>query len=171
MTDLQKRWVEEYTVHFNATGAARRAGYQSPKKAGWRNKNNPELMAAVKERMEELKMAADEATVRQAQFARASIADFYRIVEDEHGNEHTVFDLAKALKAGKGHLIKKIKRTKHGFTVETYNSRKANETILKMHGELNDTLNVNLDEPVTSIDISVHGPREERLTESEEADG
>jgi phage terminase small subunit len=136
MTDLQKRWVEEYTVDFNATAAARRAGYQAPQQAAYRNRDTPELMAAVKERMEELKMSADEATLRQAQLARASMDDFYRVVEDDQGHVRTVFDLAGALQAGKGHLIKKIKWTKHGPHVELYNARKANETILEMHGAL-----------------------------------
>jgi phage terminase small subunit len=136
MTDLQKRWVEEYTVDFNATAAARRAGYQAPQQAAYRNRDTPKLMAAVKERMEELKMSADGATLRQAQLARASMDDFYRVVEDDQGHVRTVFDLAGALQAGKGHLIKKIKWTKHGPHVELYNARKANETILEMHGAL-----------------------------------
>ena len=171
-TDKQIRFVEEYPIDFNATAAARRAGYAGAEKAGYRLMRDEDIAEAIQERMDELEMDAREATVRQAQFARASVEDCYRIVERGDGTKTAVFDLVKAIESGRGHLIKKVKETKYGWTVETYNARKANETIMKQHGLLKDRLDVTSgDEPITDIALSVHQARKSRLTEEDEGEG
>ena len=49
MTPKQRRFVEEYLVDLNATGAAKRAGYsaKSARTRGYRLLQNPEVAAAV----------------------------------------------------------------------------------------------------------------------------
>jgi hypothetical protein len=48
LTDLQTRWVRAFISNgFNATAAARTAGYGEHAKSGWRMKNSLHVMAAV----------------------------------------------------------------------------------------------------------------------------
>lgn len=168
-TDKQRRFVEEYTVDFNATQAAIRAGYSERTAAqmGSENLRKPKIAAAIKERLDELSMSAAEATKRMSDIARADIAECFSIVEhEESGGRHAALDLPTLFEKGLGHLVKKVKWTKHGPTIELYNGRKATETIMKQHGLLKDRLDITTDdEPITDINVNVHPPREGRLTE------
>jgi hypothetical protein len=50
LTTLQTRWVAAFTSNgFNATAAARTAGYSEWAKTGYQNKRNPKIMTAVAE--------------------------------------------------------------------------------------------------------------------------
>lgn len=53
----QQRFVEEYIINPNAAEAARRAGYTQDKAArqGYKLLNNPEVRAAINDRLDELK--------------------------------------------------------------------------------------------------------------------
>ena len=64
MTYKQQRFIEEFPVDFNATAAAKRAGY-SEKTAhaiGWENLRKPEIRDAIDERLDELSLGAAEIT-------------------------------------------------------------------------------------------------------------
>lgn len=49
LTDKQRRFVEEYAVDFNATAAAKRAGYaeSSARSIGWENLQKPHIREAI----------------------------------------------------------------------------------------------------------------------------
>lgn len=89
-TDKQLRWAEEYPKHFNATRAARDAGYspESARDMGYQNKQNPALMALVDERHRALTMSADEATRHLSDMAATRLNDFL-VIQPVQGYEMT----------------------------------------------------------------------------------
>jgi hypothetical protein len=102
ITDKQLRWVEEYPKHFNASRAARDAGYSAESAAdmGYQNKQNPVLMALVDERHKALTMSADEATRHLSDMAATRLNDFMvvREVQAYQLEEHYVTVLAEKQK-------------------------------------------------------------------------
>jgi len=107
LTTKQKLFIESYLSNgFNATEAARRAGYKGNEhtlsSVGYENLRKPEIAAVVSERINEAAMSANEVMARLSAIARGKVTDF----EDESGN----FDLNKAKRAGKDGLLKKLKR-------------------------------------------------------------
>ena len=84
LTRKQQVFIDEYLKCFNASEAARRAGY-SEKTAysiGQENLNKPELKAIIDARLAEIHMSADEALQIMEQQARADIGTFFRLVEE-----------------------------------------------------------------------------------------
>jgi len=61
LTDKQKRFVEEYCIDFNATAAARRAGYsaRSARTIGPENLSKPAISAAIREQVHKALELAD----------------------------------------------------------------------------------------------------------------
>ena len=138
-TDKQKRFVEEYCVDFNATQAAIRAGYseKTARQSASRNMADPDIQAAIEERLEALAMSAAEATKRLGDIARADMADFFVVDENANGERYARLDLARLMEEGPSHLVKKVKWTKHGPQIETYDAQAALKTILDAHGAFN----------------------------------
>ena len=64
MTNKQGRFVEEYCADFNATAAAKRAGYseRTAHQIGYENLRKPELKLAIEERMDDLSLEAAQIT-------------------------------------------------------------------------------------------------------------
>lgn len=80
----QRVFIEEYLQCWNATEAAKRAGY-SPKTAysiGHDNLRKPEIAAHIRARIEEKAMSADEVLLSLAEHARSNIGEFYKVVEE-----------------------------------------------------------------------------------------
>jgi phage terminase small subunit len=67
-------WLEEYFQCWNATEAARRAGYKWPNKVGPALKQK--LRAQIQERLAQKAMAADEVLARLSEMARADLSEF-----------------------------------------------------------------------------------------------
>jgi phage terminase small subunit len=132
MRTRQKLFVEEYLRCWNASEAARRAGY-SPRSAasiGWENLRKPEIRAEIERRIEQEVMSVNETLIRLAQQARAEYAEFIR----SDGS----LDLAGLQAQGKGHLIKSIKYTRYGIQVEFYNAQNALLQVARYHGLFKD---------------------------------
>jgi phage terminase small subunit len=103
LTDKQEMFVNEYLKCFNATKAAKKAGY-SEKTAGAIGSENlakPEIASRIRERMQAAAMDTNEVLYHLAQIARGDMDD----VLDDHGT----IDLFKARDAGKTNLIKRVK--------------------------------------------------------------
>lgn len=85
LTDKQKLFVEAYLgpAQFNATKAAAAAGYKDPEQAGWENRQKQEIAEAIRRRLSEAAMTADEVLARLAEQARGSMEDFLRVDEEE----------------------------------------------------------------------------------------
>jgi len=75
LTDKQSRFVDEYLVDLNATGAAIRAGYsaRTARSIGQENLTKPDIAARISERQQELGVQA-EVTSERVVSALAEIA-------------------------------------------------------------------------------------------------
>ena len=104
-TKKQRVFVEKYLQCWNATEAAKHAGYAHPNKQGPRLLVNVGISEIIKQRIEEMAMTADEVLIRLGDMARGDIGEFMDI-------ESMSFNLAleKAKELGLTHLIKKIKQ-------------------------------------------------------------
>lgn len=109
LTDKQRRFVEEYCVDYNATAAAKRAGYSknSASEIGFENLRKPQIANAIKKRMEELAMSAEEAVKRLADWGRGTAHPFLQ-VNEKTGELH--IDLSSEKAQQNLHLIKKLKQ-------------------------------------------------------------
>ena len=138
LTNKQRVFVEQYLRVWNATEAARRAGYSDPEQSGWENKNKLEVKAAIAARLAEHKLSADEVLARLSDMAMGSMGDFVSAANMEIEGDLIrldEIDLAKARQAGKLHLIKSLSITDKGTKVELYDARAALE-LLGKHYEL-----------------------------------
>lgn len=129
----QALFVEEYLKTFNATEAAKAAGY-SPKTAysiGWENLRKPEISQAISRRLSESAMTSDEVLMRQAEIARSDIGEFLEQAED--GEVSVRLTDAKTKAPKRTHLIKRITQRK---VVRTVKDMTETETTLTL--ELHD---------------------------------
>lgn len=117
-TRKEQVWLEEYLKCWNATEAARRAGYKWPNKMGPRKLI--EFGDEINQRLREKAMAADEVLARLAAQARGNIMDF--IDTEVVGGKP---DLNKAEERGLLHLVKTIAWTKQGVRLELYDAQAA----------------------------------------------
>lgn len=139
MNDKQQVFVNEYLKCWNASEAARRAGYNGKSNVvGPRLLANVSIKAEITARIEELKMSADEVLIRLGDMARADMRDF--IKPFEVGEKTIVMvDLGKALEEGKTHLIKKLKyNAQGGLEIELHDSQAALEKLGRHHGLFTD---------------------------------
>lgn len=104
LTNRQRVFVEEYLQRWNATEAARRAGY-SPRTAQEQSSrllSNVMVQEAIAKRLRELKAGADEVLQRLTGHARGSMADFL---------DGEALSIDQARQRGQLHLMKKYKTT------------------------------------------------------------
>lgn len=71
LTDKQQVWLNEYLQCWNATEAARRAGYSKPGISGHENLTKPYIQDAISEQLALHVMGANEALARISSIARA----------------------------------------------------------------------------------------------------
>lgn len=113
-TKKQRVFIEEYLRCWNASEAARRAGYKTKANViGAELIALPSIKAVVEKRIDEMKMDTDEVLSRLASYARGSLEPFIRINDDGT----TDFDFSHPDAKKNIHLIKKIK-TKRKILVE-----------------------------------------------------
>jgi phage terminase small subunit len=111
LSNKQQVFINEYLISWNATDAARRAGYAYPNVEGPKNLVNPSIQSFIVERLKEKQLTADAVLSRLAEMAFSNMSDFAYI--------QTNADLANARE--RGYLIKKFKRkitTRDDYTVE-----------------------------------------------------
>lgn len=98
----QQQFINHYLTGFNATQAAIAAGYKetSAHAIGWENLRKPEIAEAIKRRLSETAMTADEVLMRLAEQARGDIDD----VLTESGE----LDIEKARLLSKTRLVKRL---------------------------------------------------------------
>lgn len=130
LTNKQRLFVEAYLTCFNATEAAKRAGY-SEKTAysiGWENLKKPEIDAAIRQGLAERAMPADEVLARLAEHARGDIGAFIATGED---GMPSGFSLASDRPL---HRVKKVTVTDKGWSFEMYDAQAALVHLGKHHG-------------------------------------
>ena len=128
-TVKQQRFIEEYTVDWNATQAAIRAGYseKSARKIGSDNYAKADIRAAIEERTKALTLEADEILKMKSDTAKFNLGDY--VV----GLGGTSFvDIEKLIADGHGRQIKGIKYNAQGAAIyEFHDPQKAQDEILK----------------------------------------
>ena len=156
LTTRQKVFIDEYLQYFNASEAARRAGYsvKTSGSIGQRLLKDVEIKALIDARIAESHMSADEALKRLAEHARGDIGDLL----DNNG----LLDIRQAKEKGLTKLLRKIKQktiTHIGKTetdgdteiteieFEMYDAQSAIDKVLRVAGKYKD--NVNLTGEVT----------------------
>jgi hypothetical protein len=149
LSPRRRRFVEAYLTTWNASEAARQAGYTGKSNViGPRLLANVGIQSRIAERMKESAMGADEVLKRLSDIARSDIGDFLDI-----GNMAFSVDLNKAKEMGITHLLKKVKmRTAttlsadgvetetHTIEVEPYDAQAALNTLGKHLNLFNDKI-------------------------------
>ena len=144
----QQVFIEHYLICWNATEAARRAGYspQTAQEQGSRLLSKVIIQNSINARIAELKAGADEVLLRLASHSRASMEDFI------HGE---TIDLQQARERGKLHLVKKFKVTtitdgekfeRHIQEIELYDAQAATVQLAKILGQFTDRLKVTVED-------------------------
>ena len=126
----QKLFVEYYLQLLNATQAAIKAGYsvRSAASIGGENLKKPEIMAEIRERLNEVCMESDEILAALSEIGRANIDE---IVDIDKNGRRLNLNFKKAKQAGKLHLIKSVVPTAYGTRVELHDRMKALELLGK----------------------------------------
>lgn len=113
LTNKQRVFIDEYLRCFNASEAARRAGY-SEKTAysiGSALLKNIEVSAAIQERMSEVHMSADEALKLLADIGHSDQGVFWKIVDEWMFNplpEYEILDQREIMNESKDPPVKEI---------------------------------------------------------------
>jgi len=151
-TRKQRVFIEEYLQCFNATEAAKRAGYSEKTAAviGHENLNKPNISAVIKQRLKEKAMQTDEILQRLSDMARADLGDFMDI---ESMSFHLSLEKAKEL--GLTHLIKKVRQKttirqkrdgdeeeEHWIEIELHDSQSALEKLARIYAMFKDHLDI-----------------------------
>ena len=165
-SDKQLTFVSEYLICFNATEAARRAGYAEK----YLNTNaskllqNTTIQALIQERLKEKHLSADVVLARLADMALSNLSDFADI--------QTGADLANARE--RGHVIKKFKRDiitdqlgrqHEKIEIELYDAQAALVHIGKAHGLFNNDAGSSEDKPFY-ISVKEWQQKQESISES-----
>jgi phage terminase small subunit len=153
LTDKQKAFINEYFLcGYNATEAARRAGYKGNDvtlaSIGWENLRKPQIDALISERMREHTMSANEVLARLSQQARLSVEDFY----DFPGGA-PIFKPDRAKERGVLHLVKGFKITDKEFEIKFHDAQAALIQLGKYHALFTDKQEVS-----GSLDIKLTWP-------------
>ena len=129
LTNKRKIFIEEYLKTWNASEAARRAGYKHPGSQGHSLLKIIEIAEEIQRRLDEKKLDADEVLRRLGDIARTDIGPYVRV--GLAGDiEVSLEDLKEA---GLTHLIKGITPTKHGARIEFHDAAQALQLIGKHH--------------------------------------
>lgn len=155
LTNKQRLFVEAYLSNgLNATDAARRAGYKGNDvtlaAVGGENTRKPLIRARIDERLRQAAMSADEVLFRLTQQAKApDMTEFIKLDwiygPDLTGKMVPVdqaldIDLDKIREAGLGHLIKGIRKTRGGLSIEWQDAQSALVQLGRAHGIFKDQM-------------------------------
>ena len=152
LTPRRQAFVEEYLRCWNATEAARHAGYsnKTARQQGARLLTNVHIQELIKQRASEIAMTTDEVLLRFAEQARSDMGNFMDI-----GSMSYRLDLNKAKELGLTHLIKKVKdrvvmttdkdgneTETHSLEVELYDGQFALDRIARINSMYKDNVDI-----------------------------
>ncbi len=115
LTEMQYTWVLEYVKTFNATQAARKAGYKDPEHSGYENRKNPRVWAHVERELERHGMTVSELTGRLTQIARFNLGPYLQ----RSGGEWSL-NVDQLRDDGFGFMVKQVYPTAHGTRIELH---------------------------------------------------
>ena len=143
LTGLQRAFIDAWfgEAHFNATEAARLAGYSGgddPERErevwasqGSRTLRNVKVQEEIDQRWAAHGITPNEVMARLAEQSRATIEDFVDVIEP---GRVAILNLDKAKQRGKLHLVKKLYWTEQGPRLELHDAQRATELIGKTMG-------------------------------------
>lgn len=163
LNSRQQVFVEQYLQTWNASEAARRAGYseRTAGSQGQRLLKHVEISAAIQDLLADMKLSTDEGLVRLAAQARGSLGAFLavserwtdapramdqivdeRIEQDDKGDpirrylvRCVVVDVQKLLDPNMAPLVRKLKDSpREGLQVEMYDAQAATVKLLEAAG-------------------------------------
>lgn len=126
-------FVRHYLATFNASEAARQAGYsdRTAYSIGWENLRKPEIREEIDRQLAAASMPASEVLARLTTHARFDIGELFDTNPETGALQ---LSLAKAKERGVTHLIKKYSDGKSGVSVEVYDAQSALALLGKHHG-------------------------------------
>lgn len=169
LTNKQRVFIEEYLQCWNATEAARRAGYseRTAYSQGQRLLKHVEVSAAIETRIAEKQMSADEALTLLADMARGDLGEFMDVTPSGF-----VLDLLNDDGSRKNtRLIRKIKQKVTTFLakkesdedreiieteVELYDAQAAIDKVLRVAGKYKDNVDLTSGgQPIRTIGLGL----------------
>jgi phage terminase small subunit len=115
LSNKQRVFVAEYSIDFNATRAAERAGYKGNANVlavtGYDLLRNPKIAEEIEKQISARCMTKSEVLVRLAEHARGDISDFTEISADGLPS----YNFRAAADSGKMRLIKKLKTKRKSY--------------------------------------------------------
>ncbi len=175
MSAKQKAFVDYYltTAYFNATKAAKEAGYADPNKpdsaatVGSVLLRNAKVREYMQERLKADAASPEECIDRVQKRARATMEDVIDPVTHKISLEY-------ARQTGAIHLIKSVSDTDKGLKIEMYPADAADALLLKVHGRLAggppDSSGNSSAGDTTEQKLKVHITYEEKAIASDEDD-
>ena len=190
LTRKQQIFVMEYLNCWNASEAARRAGYseKTANSIGQENLTKPDIAAEIERLIAERGVKPPEVLDRLGGHARANIGDFFKesfrwsrwplptdeIIEEREENDpatgktfkvykcrRLVFDVEKMRDPQYAYLIRKFSDTKNGLSIELYDAQAALEKLGKALGVLRDNVTVNSEGSIEIVTRLVRKPNGE----------
>lgn len=115
LTDRQKRFIDAYLTCWNASEAARQAGYskKTARSTGAENLTKPDIRAAIDARLAEKQMSANEVLARLSSHASGSLTPFVQT-----SGENVYIDLTSDEAKANLHLIKEIETERRTYGKE-----------------------------------------------------
>ena len=148
LTSKRKIFIEEYLRCWNGAEAARRAEYKHPRQQASYLLTIPNIQEAIKERIAEKIMSADEVLVRLGEQARSE--------QTAYLNTDGTIDLEKLIEDGKAHLVKGTKWDKDGnLIVEFYDAQSALVHVGKHCRIFKDEVDLNIHGVVATSEASM----------------
>jgi len=155
LTDKQAAFCLNYVITWNATQAAKDAGYSedTARQIGYENLTKPYIQAEIQRIMDDMAMSAQEVLARLTAQGRANMAEIvepYNVpILDRDGKlvgTRQSFRLKEGALERHGHLIRTIAPTRSGdFKFELLDPQKAQELVGRHRNMFRDTkLNIDL---------------------------
>lgn len=131
LSPKQQLFISEYLIDFNATRAAQRAGYKGSDNTlavtGHGLLRNPKVDEAIRTRLSETAMRADEVLRRLAEIARADLGEW--LTDDGE------IDIAAMKAAGKTNMLRKVKRTRRSGETQQGNTWEETTVEVELHDQ------------------------------------
>lgn len=134
LTKRQQLFRDYYLASFNATDAAEKAGYKHPNKQGPELLKQPQIAAAIKEKMNEVAMSANEVLMRLSEQARHEHAPYIKVQTKIDGSKLPYVDVEAMIADGKQRLIQGIKYGQYGASIEFPDGQAALTTLARIRG-------------------------------------
>jgi phage terminase small subunit len=169
LTNKQRVFIDEYLQCWNATEAARRAGYseRTATVIGHENLTKPDIRAEIETRLSEKHMSADEALTLLADMARGDLGEFMDVTPSGF-----VLDLLNDDGSRKNtRLIRKIKQRVTTFLakkesdedreiieteIELYDAQAAIDKVLRVAGKYKDNVDLTSGgQPIRTIGLGL----------------